>query len=60
MRMKQIALIAGFLLSSGWAAAFNEPDGLQMLKFGQDVRNILPKCDTLPPAQPAACWPNWN
>ena len=58
MRVKKSVAISGFLLVAGSAAAFNEPDGLQMLKFGHDVRNILPKCDTLGPAEKyvEVCW----
>ena len=58
MRVKTSAAIAGFLLVATSVSAFNEPDGLQVLQFGQDVRNILPKCDTLGPAEKyvEVCW----
>jgi hypothetical protein len=40
------------------AFGFDEPDGLQMLKFGQDVRRALPKCDALTRDERAQnpCW----
>ena len=58
MRTRKSAAITGLLFMVGSAFAFNEPDGLQILKFGQDVREILPKCDTLASAEKYTnpCW----
>jgi hypothetical protein len=54
---KSLWLVVGLLLTSS-ALAFNEPDGLQMLRFGQDMRQVLPKCDSLTPEEKSQkpCW----
>jgi hypothetical protein len=52
-----LLVLLGLLLASP-ALAFDEPDGLQMLKFGQDVRAALPKCGDLTPEEKVQkpCW----
>jgi len=54
---KSLSLLFGLVLVSS-ALAFNEPDGLQMLRFGQDMRQVLPKCDSLTSEEKSQkpCW----
>jgi hypothetical protein len=56
MKMSVNVLFSLLLTSS--ALAYDEPAGLQMLRFGEDARTALPKCDTLSAADKfqKPCW----